>query len=344
MSGNDLEVGIIVTGDDQTGGFSSVQDALGNMQQGMVNSQNAIYTETDALRARGGQIRQTIKDERLFRNGFKQSHALFFTSTRLIGQVGNAAMKTNSIFLNWNVLQERIADTEDRVAAARRRQAAAIERYGAGSKQAMKATEDLNDELKKQEKLGRELPGQYLAMGLGAFSMVGDIANAAQTFGLLRFQIGGKGGLGKVLGLGTSAVKAAEGVSPLSNIAGAGAGLGLSALGGKIKNFAGGPIGKYLLPLIAGVGTYEFLTQDETGKQVNQMVNPFTSLFNGIFALTHSPEQTKQALANQANGGQGGMTVQGDVNFNVKGASSGEVMSQVNSYMKKRSATAGPVG
>lgn len=333
MSGDFTLEADITVNNDATAAFEDIgqsarqtQDAIGNLG-GVVSDGSGSWEDHKAA------VNSTWKEYRFANKEFQVNNQLAFEGTRLIGSVGHAALKLTHIFTAYNTLQTNIADAEENLNDKRDKATEAIARYGAGSKQAIKA---LKEQQKAQEKLDKTNQGaiaQYIGMSVAVGSLAGDAFRVAKEFSVLNKTIAARGGIGKVLGVGKSAAKVAEGVSPLSNVAGGAAGVGLSSLGGKIKSFAGSKVGQVLLPLAAGVGTYEYLTEDAGGKELNQL-NPFTGLFNGLFALTHSREQTQQAFANQNLGaGNSGMTV-GVVNVYPTGASSAEVMDAVRSYTK----------
>lgn len=343
----DLEVRITVRADDQASGqLGSVRSAVGEMSQTFNAGLTPIQNETRALVARRGELKTQMMHERLFRQSFQQSHEVFFTTTKLIGQVGNVGLKLNSIFLNYNVLQERIANADDKVAEARRRLAAATEKYGTNSKQAKDAQEDLTNAMKAQEKVAREVPGQYLAMSVAAVSVAGDIGLIIQTIATLGFHLRGRGGIGNMVkgffggGQGRAAQQLAGSALPFGGASTAMTTAVGTGLGAKIKNFAGSKAGQILIPLGAGVATYEALTETEEGKAINKF-NPFRSLGDSVFALTHSREETEQALRNRAIAEGGGNINIGTVNVT---ASNGATMKSLMQDVDRKTRTSERIG
>ncbi len=121
--------------------------------------------------------------------------------------------------------------------------------------------------------------------------------------------------------LGRNVKGAAAGTALSGALGGMAAGAGGTAapgLGGKIKSFAGSKAGQVLLPLVAGVGTYEYLAETAEGRAMNEW-NPFKLLGDALFMATHSPEQVAQA--------QAGRTAIN--NYYIYGASTSDVRDQL---------------
>lgn len=315
MSLNQLTLEMVFTGEDQTGNaISSVEEGIRGMADAANQGQEALDNQTQALINASKATRGHQRVQSLLRTELYQTHEEFFQGTKIIGGFGNAALKVNNVMTSFNVLQVRGQQLAEDEQEAFTRAGEAIRKYGANSTEARTAIKRLNDVRQQEKEFNQQLPFQYLAQGLALTSLAGDLGKLTLDTKLFlkSRQLGLFGG-------GAHAAEAAfspgarsaigNAVSGGENIAGSvagGAAGGLASLGGKLKSFAGSGLGKIVLPLAAGVGTYEFLTQDETGKQINQY-NPFTQLFNGLFALSHTPGEVAAARAQQAMAnGQGG--------------------------------------
>lgn len=353
MSLNSLTLEMIFTGEDRAGNaIQSVESGLRGMRDAAYQGADALEAQTVALQNASKVTRTNQRLQNLLRNEAYQTHEQFFSGAKLIGRYGNAAMKVNGVITAFNVTQIRGQEIAEDLAEAERNLSAAMQ--SGNLKDQIREQERVNKLKKEQLEFERQLPFQYLAQGLALTSLASDIGSIALDTSLFRKN--------RRLGLFGASSAAASTVgqfsgpgakSGLGDLVGTGAGVGIGAvssklkgIGGKIKGFAGSTAGKVLLPLAAGVGTYEFLTETEEGRDINRNLNPFTHLFNGIFQATHSQGEIASAKAQQATADQawldshglGSTTGGNNMNFNApvyivtNGMSQEEIQASIEQY------------
>lgn len=349
MSINALTLQMVFEGEDRTGNaIQSVEESIRGMSEAAQMGSDSIEQQSQALMDATRVARTHQRLENSLRLSLFQAHEEFFQGTKIIGGFGNAALKANSIITSFNVTQIRGQQITEDLADAEIKLAEAVR--GGNRDDIIRAQKRVNDLKKQQLDFERQLPFQYLAQGLSALSLASDIGRLTletQTF--MKARSLGLFGHGAARGAEelTGALRGAKGAGGVGGTAATVAATGLAGFGSKLKSFAGSTAGKVLLPLAAGVGTYEFLTQDETGKEINKY-NPFTMLFNSIFAATHTPgevalAQAQRAAANGeapsgimpgAYGAQGGngMNLNGPVSVYVNSATPQQVQTALENY------------
>jgi hypothetical protein len=241
--------------------------------------------------------RQFRKENLQLGREFQISHRTLFDGMRVMQGVGRVAGTAVHAFNTWNIAQIRVSEANERVTDT---QKALNEAILSGDPEAIAEAQQAHADAVKA--LGDATLQTNLQLGLlalqtipslftGVVKLIPEIKNLAASLGLMN-AAGAAGGAG-ALAKGTKLTGALGGLS-----AGAGA-TGLAALGGKIKGFAGSTAGKVLLPLAAGVATYEFLTETPEGKEVNKF-NPFRALGDLLFMATHTPEEVAAAQRSRA--------------------------------------------
>ena len=337
MSLNDKTLRLVFTGENDSGqAVQSVTRSLEDLQSAAASGEGSLDQYTRKLIESGRAARAQQRVQSLLRVEMYQSHEQFFMGARLVGQYGNMFLKANQVLTGFNVLQMRGEALAQDEGEAMMNLAKAVREYGANSDQAAKAAKRLNDVQKERKQFEEQKPLQYAIQGMSLLGMASEIGQLAMDTSLFfkyrRLGLFGRAGLGAggFTPGSLSAVGRATGGG--GQAAGALAGGGLAAVGGRLKKFAGSSVGKVVLPLAAGVGAYEFLTQTEEGKEINQF-NPFKAIFDTIFKVTHSKEEVGQAIAQQAaqggilgaqTGAPTGMAV-GNVNVFVNNAKKEEV-------------------
>jgi len=327
-SGPDIPVTLRLTRIQDGSSFSETRDALAGLSQGLQDSSRSALTERESLLSRRSAIQENVRVQRLFRNEFREQHELFLTSTRLVGQVGNAFLKINQIYVNHNLLQQRQTELDERLRIAKEKLAVAIRDGGTETLASQSAQANVNRLLNDQANLAHEATVQYITMGVAASSVTGDIAQAIQTAAYAGFLLRERGGISGVLsrafGRGPGAAPLVGSATPLGGVsreipAAAGGGFSalLSAIAAPAAAFVAGAIGGLSLQE-AGLGAPR-----EAGRGFLEENAPWLD------------PRTWFGLQPESSGG-GDMIVQGNVIVYPQGARSGEIIEQVTRSTRTR--------
>ena len=223
-----LEADVTVN-DEASGAFESIgqsaqdtKDALGGLS-GAVSDGSASWTQHEQ------QVNAVYKQYRFANKEFLVNHELLTTGTRLFTSIGQSAQKLNSIFINQNLLQNRMIDAEDKLNSTHEKSIKALQKYGAQSQKYLDAKKAEEKAQRAVDQVNRESTAQYLTMALALGSVATDGLRAAREVDRLRSIVGSRGGLSGILGLGGSEALTA-GIPPIGGIGSSG-GI-LSKIGG----------------------------------------------------------------------------------------------------------------
>lgn len=222
--------------------------AIGTNMQSLrqdINSQNDLVdANAQSWQSQAKQVNLAYREQRFIRREFMLSHQPFYQTTALLSSIGQAGMRMNSMFLQYNAIGIHQAQVDQRVADAKQKLADAVEKYGANSKQATAAQKDLNSAMQGQQQFNMTLPGQYAAMGMSALGFAGDIGRVALNLKLWKSDMGRAGGVGNILsgifGVGSNAASGGMigGMGPMRNMMGTNGKMG--GLMGKFGNIGTG--------------------------------------------------------------------------------------------------------
>jgi Sec-independent protein translocase protein TatA len=256
MSTTERRLRLVFVGDDQSkGAVQSVTSSIKNLRSAVQAGKQDLREERQAFTDSVGAIKERQRQERALSLEFKQNHSNFFRSVDAMNQVGHTALRLNSIFQSYNILQLRQRDINKEVADSQRRVGEAVRTYGAGSVEARREVEHLNKALEEQKQIQSELPSQYATLGLSALSTarpIGELVKKTSVWikeaRIARQASGAVMGTGAlsnfVLGGATGASLLGGRLGRIAPMLGKGGLLGAVAVGGLT---AGGLLGRELL-------------------------------------------------------------------------------------------------
>jgi hypothetical protein len=286
VSSTDADVRILLTAEDQ-----------------------ASETVRDAARRINTEFRDWRRENQALERSMILNNKTFFETAQTISRVGNVAQRGLNIWQSYNIQQLRISDSTRNVRDAQKE---LNEAYLTGDPAAVaEATERLADANRDLEQA--QLQSNIAMIGF-AFAIPGLIADVIRLIPQIRSLGVAYGLLGRNAKIATGATALTGALGGLTAGGGGLAGAAAGGIGGKIKAFAGSTAGRVILPLAAGVGTYEFLTETQEGRAINEY-NPFKLLADAVFMATHSSEEVARARAGQT--------------VNVYGASTSETIDYI---------------
>lgn len=366
------EVEIVFRGRDEVSqAITGINGELTSLNGGLSKNNMLMERGTMSTRDLNKVQREMMMEQRVNRRQFMLNNQTFFETTKLIGSVGNAGMKVNSIFLNWNAIKLREATVNGRVADTYKNLQDAITKYGKGSEEAMKADKDYQKALQEQKQLAMEMPGQMLAMGMSFVSLASDIGHVARNYNELRFSVRKGGGITKMLmggqaasGLplsgalggmtGSNGVKAGGGLlGKIGGMKGIGmmgagaAGLGLTqAFQSGALGSTGDKQGDKLIGTLGSVGSMAMMGM--VAGPIGAAVGAGAGLVLGL-AQNYGEEFGNlfggRGFKSNADAGVGqGVTVMGDMNINSAGTTAEAVFEDARRLVRSTARTASPVG
>lgn len=175
---SDRQLRISFTGKDETGqSVKSVTASLKELKSAIREGREDISKERQAYSDSLRVLRERVREERNLQLEIRQSHEGFFKTVNAMQTVGNVALKVNQLFVNHNLLQQRIKDNNDDLKDSFIKLQDAIATHGKGSYEAELAQREFNDAKERSSALNREEIVQYGFMGLALAGISGDIAN-----------------------------------------------------------------------------------------------------------------------------------------------------------------------
>lgn len=212
MSLGQGDIHILLTAEDQTSdAFNSATANLTTMTSSSDTTTSALDSQTQQLRDNAKYLGQHTRDTRLFNRQFRESHEAIHAATRAIGSFGTAGVTANRVFLQWNQIQDRVEDNAQRVADAEEK--LRLARKKGDPAEIAAAEKNYNRVLKEQGRIMRELPGQYLGMGLMLTSLTDNFYSSLRSFREFQFAVRRQGGIKSIV---------AGGLESLSNAFGGG--------------------------------------------------------------------------------------------------------------------------
>lgn len=180
--------------------IGNISSNMQGLQQDITTQNTTVGRNKEAWELQNVAVSKAYREQRFIRREFMLSHQPFYQTTALLGSIGHAGMRVNSIFLAYNAIQIRQAQADERVANAKKNLAEAIAKYGANSKQAVDAQEDLNKAQESGKQLAMQMPGMYAGLGMSALGFAGDIGRVALQSRLWTADMKKAGGIQNVLG------------------------------------------------------------------------------------------------------------------------------------------------
>jgi hypothetical protein len=271
---------------------------------------NASEVVTAASRRINREFTDWTRQNKALERSMILNNKTFFETAQTISRVGNIAQKGLGIWQSYNIQQMRVADAKKNVAQITRElNQAMADGDIEGAAMLTEQLADANAELSRTSmdaniQLAFMIPA-FVGMASDIARLIPQVRSLAVAYGLL-----GRNAKGAVAGTALTGA--------LGGLSAGGAGLGGAAvggIGGKLKGVMGSTAGKFgvagAIATAAGLGTYEFLTETDEGRAINEY-NPFKLLADAVFMATHSSEEVARARAGQT--------------VNIYGASTSETM------------------